>query len=187
MLQKLSQAVSEVTGLLKLLFYAILALLVCFAAWTYRHQILQALADILSQLRALFGGKRARTAGDDESAASPKARPASFHDFHDPFSTGQHSRMQPEELVRYSFAAFEAWANDRGRTRTPDCTPQELVMLALEPGTSMYKEARQLVRLYGELAYASRSVSRESADELQTLWQLMQSSHSLDLVGIADK
>ena len=111
-----------------------------------------------------------------------KARQASFNDFHDPFSTGQHSRMQPEELVRYSFAAFEAWANDRGRTRTPNCTPQELVVLALDPESPMYEKARQLVRLYGEMAYASRSVPRESAGELQALWQMMRSTHSLDPV-----
>jgi hypothetical protein len=178
--QKLSHAVGEITGLLKMLFYGVLALLLCFFAWTYRQQILQALADILSQLAALFGRKTARAAESDEDAASPKARPASFHDFHDPFLTGQHSQMQPEELVRYSFAAFEAWANDRGRARTPDCTPRELVTLTLDPQSPMYEDARQLVRLYSELAYAARSVTPESAGELQTIWQMMRSTHSLD-------
>jgi hypothetical protein len=186
-LQKLSQAVGAISGLLKILFYAILALLACFVAWTYRHRILQALADILSQLWALLGGKTALAAVDEESAASPQARPASFNDFHDPFSTGQHSRMSPEELVRYSFAAFEAWANDRGRPRTPDCTPHELVLLALDPESPMYEPARQLARLYCEMAYASRSVARQSADELQPLWQMMQSTHSLDLMAATGK
>jgi hypothetical protein len=94
--------------------------------------------------------------------------------------------MSPEELVRYTFAAFEAWANDRGRTRTPDCTPHELVGLTLDPESSMYENARQLVRLYGEMAYASRSIPRESANELQALWQMMQSTHSFEL-AIADR
>jgi hypothetical protein len=180
-LQKISAAVGDLTGVLKIVFYAILALLFCYIAWTYRHQILQALADILSQLWKLFGGKGARVAVDKADVASFKAPPASFHDFHDPFLTGEHNRMQPEELVRYTFAAFEAWANDRGRARTPDCTPHELVALALDPKSPMYEPARQLVRLYGEMAYASRSVSRESAGELDALWQMMRSTQSRDL------
>jgi hypothetical protein len=180
-LQKLSQVAGEIGGLFKFLFYGALALLLGFIAWTYRHQILQALADILSQLWALFAGKRARGATDEEDAASPRTRPASFHDFRDPFSTGDHSRMSPEELVRYTFDAFEAWAGDRGRMRTPDCTPQELLRLALDPESTMFAQAQQLVRLYGEMAYASRSIPRESANELQALWQMMQSTHSFEL------
>ncbi|MEX2137854.1 MAG: DUF4129 domain-containing protein [Pirellulales bacterium] len=184
-LQKISAAVSGLTGVLKILFYAFLALLLAFFAWRYRDRIVQALADILSQLRALFGGKAAIAAVYEEQAALLKARPASFNDFHDPFSTGQHSRMSPEELVRYSFAAFEAWANDRGRTRTPNCTPHELVVLALDPESPMYEPARQLVRLYGEMAYASRRVPPESANELEALWQMMKSTHSLDVAIVA--
>jgi hypothetical protein len=185
-LQKLSSAASEIGGLFKLLFYGALALLACFLAWTYRHQILQALADIVNQLRALFGGKSARAALVDPNANSITAPPATFQDFRDPFSTGQHSRMSPEELVRYTFAAFEAWASDRGRMRTPDCTPSELVLLAVDPESPMYEEARHLVRLYGEMAYAARSIPRESAGELATMWQMMQSAQSLSL-AIADK
>jgi hypothetical protein len=178
---------SGLTGILKILFYAALALLFCFFAWRYRHQIVQALIDLLSQIRALFGGKSVRPKMDEQAVASLSARLASFNDFHDPFLSAQHSRMQPEELVRYTFAAFEAWANDRGRTRTPNCTPQELVVLALDPESPMYENARQLVRLYGEMAYASRRVPSESANELQALWQMMRSTHSHDLMAIADK
>jgi len=185
-LQKLSRLASDIGGLFKFLFYGALSLLACFLAWTYRHQILQALADIVNQLRALFGGKSARAALDDPNAVSITAPTATFQDFRDPFATGQHSRMSPEELVRYTFAAFEAWANDRGRTRTPDCTPSELVLLAVDPESPMYEEARHLVRLYGEMAYAARNIPRESAGELVTLWQMMQSTHSFDL-AIADK
>jgi hypothetical protein len=180
-LQKLSRVGSEIGSLFKMLFYGALALLLCFVAWTYRHQILQALADILNQLRALFGGKRALAAADGRDAATFKAPPVSFSEFRDPFSTGEHSRMSPEELVHYTFAAFEAWAGDRGRTRTPDCTPHELVGLVLDPESAMYEQARQLVRLYGEMAYASRRIPRESAGELAALWQMMQGTHSFAL------
>ena len=61
--QNISRALSGLTGVLKILFYAALALLFCFFAWRYRHQIVQALIDLLSQFRALFGGKAAHTNG----------------------------------------------------------------------------------------------------------------------------
>jgi hypothetical protein len=180
-LQKLSQVGSKIGDLFKMLFYGALVLLVCFVAWTYRHQILQSLADILNQLRALFGGKASLASKDEIDAASIKAPPPSFHDFRDPFSTGEHNRKSPEELVRYTFAAFEAWAHDRGRARTPDCTPHELVRQSLDPESPMYENAQRLARLYGEMAYASRSIPRESAAELATLWQMMHRTHSFDL------
>ena len=83
--------------------------------------------------------------------------------------------------MRYTFAAFEAWANDRGRTRTPDCTPHELVGLAVDPDMPMHKKAKHLVRLYGEVAYASRRIPRESVNELRELWQMMRSTEPREL------
>ena len=102
----------------------------------------------------------------------------SFNEFRDPFAAGQHGKLPPEELVRYTFSAFEAWANDRGSPRLPDCTPQELISMAVEPQTPMYAEARRLIRLYSQVAYASQKIPREAANELQTLWQIMRASHA---------
>jgi hypothetical protein len=175
-LQQIVPKVGGLAGLLKLLFYAGAALLVAFLVWRYRHQLLQALADILRQLRELFGGKRdVGTDGAEEAAAT--APLPSFTEFRDPFQSGQHGRLQPEELVRYTFAAFEAWASDRGSPRTPDCTPQELINLAVDPKTPMHAEARRLIRLYGQVAYASQRVPREAVNELSEFWQMMRAAY----------
>jgi hypothetical protein len=169
---------SGLGGLLKVLFYIAAGTFLAIAVWKYRQQIMQAISDILRMLRELFGGRRttAEHADDEKVAAGP--RPQSFSEFRDPFLTGQHGQMPPEELVRYTFAAFEAWANDRGRPRTLDCTPQELLGAAVEPKTPLHAEARKLVRLYGELAYASRRVPRQAADELREVWLLMRSTNT---------
>ena len=37
----------------------------------------------------------------------------------------------------------------------------------------MYAEARRMERLYSEVAYAGRTVSREAANNLQRLWRTM--------------
>jgi hypothetical protein len=160
-------------GLLKILFYAAIALCIAFLAWKYRHEILRAIADILSQLRQLFGGKASTATAMADDASAPATRRPTFADFGDPFARGQQSSLPPEELVRYTFAAFEAWASDRGSPRSPDCTPQEFVSMVVEPQTPMHAEARRLVGLYSQVAYASKRLPRESVNDLQALWQIM--------------
>jgi hypothetical protein len=180
-IQNVSSSLGGLAGTLKIIFYVIVALLIGFVLWKYRLQILQAVADILRELRTLFRGRTTDNTVTEKTASSSQPRPSSFRDFHDPFSTGQHTRLAPEELVRYTFAAFEAWANDRGRTRTPDCTPHELVGLAVDPELPMHNKAKHLVRLYGEVAYASRRIPRESVNELRELWQMMRNMDAREL------
>jgi hypothetical protein len=175
-LSRIRPMFGDLASLLKMLFYVALALVMVYFAWRYRREIGQAIADLWRQLRELFGGKRAVAAAQEQSVAEAAARRPSFHEFHDPFGSGQHCKLPPDELVRYTFAAFEAWANDRGSPRSPDCTPHELVGMAVEPETPMYAEARRLIRLYSQVAYASQRIPREAANELRTLWQIMRNS-----------
>jgi hypothetical protein len=93
--------------------------------------------------------------------------------------------MPPEELVRYTFAAFEAWANDRGKPRDLDCTPQEFVRIVLPPENEMQAEARRLARLYSEAAYAGARTPREAAGELRELWQQMRAARGTDVARTA--
>ena len=91
--------------------------------------------------------------------------------------------MPPEELVRYTFAAFEAWANDRGCPRSVDRTPNELIRSALATEDPMFDDARRMVRYYGEVAYGGGRISRQSADELQALWRSMREARQPVTVG----
>jgi hypothetical protein len=176
MLQSVSMSL---TNIAKLLFYAIVIGLIVYFAWTRRETLLRGMSDILRQLREfwarLFGGG-ATAAASDDSAATVAVRRRAFREFTDPFATGRHRNMAPAELVRYTFEAFEAWCGDRGRPRTPDQTPQELVRGALAPQTPMYAQARQLAQIYSEAAYSAGNVSREAAAGLQGLWQMMRAN-----------
>jgi hypothetical protein len=180
--QKALSSLGGLAGTLKFLFYIAIGLLLGYGVWKYRQQLLQAIADILRQLRELFGGKSDKRAADEASPEN-QATPLRFSDFRDPFSGGEQPRMRPEELIRYTFAAFEAWANDRGRPRTPDCTPHEFLDATLESKTPIYDAARRLVRMYGEVAYSSRPVSRESTLELREFWQLMQNEQAAEFAA----
>jgi hypothetical protein len=137
------------------------------------------MSDILRQLgellARLFGGRTAAAAAADEAAAA-KAPRRTFAEFTDPFATGRHRQLPTEELVRYTFEAFEAWAGDRGSQRTPNQTPQELVREALAPQTPIYAQARHMVQLYNQAAYGAAGISREAALALEPLWRMMRSS-----------
>jgi hypothetical protein len=179
---QLVQALSSSLGnILKLLFYVAIAAFVCYFAWKRRGAIARAFAEMLQQLREFLArlfGRGAAVGSEQDSVSTSGPRRRTFAEFSDPFSTGRHRNIPPVELVRYTFEAFEAWAGDRGRPRTPDQTPQELVRGALAPQTPMYAQARQLVQLYSEAAYASATITREAASSLQPLWHLMRSSTS---------
>jgi hypothetical protein len=175
--QAIVGAASSLIGILKLFLYAILAMVIGVLAWRHRRQIAQAIADILRQLRELlarlFGGRSVTSNAAEEPTAGVKNRARSFAEFRDPFTSGDASRVPPEELVRYTFEAFEAWARDGGCPRSPDQTPAELVRTAVPPQTPLFDEARRMLRLYSEAAYASGSVDRASVESLRSLWRLM--------------
>lgn len=179
-LQNIPNALGGLVGLMKILFYLVAGGAVLYLAWRHRRQLLSALADLVRSLRELlarlFGGRPTAVveqAEPEAKTAGPARRP--FRDYHDPFASGASRQASPAELVRYTFEAFEAWSADRGHPRTPDETPHELIRTAVEPRTPMFTEAERLVRLYGQLAYAGGTVSRESAQKLRSLWQMMRS------------
>jgi hypothetical protein len=177
--QLLQTVTSSAGNLLKLLFYILLGALVAYLAWTRREAIARAFAEIIRQLRELFAklfgrGVRLDASGEAVLTAGPRRR--TFAEFTDPFVTGRHQTAPPVELIRYTFDAFEAWAGDRGKPRTLDQTPQELVRSVLPPQSPMYEQARRLAQLYSEAAYSAATVSREAAASLQPVWQMMRAA-----------
>jgi hypothetical protein len=173
-------SLSGLAGVLKLVFYTVVAILAAVFLWRNRHALAQAVRDILRQLRELlarlFGGRRTASAASEEQAAQAAVRHRTFAEFRDPFRTGDHRRLAPEELVRYTFEAFEAWARDTGHPRSPDQTPAELVHWAIEPETPLFEQANRMTRLYSEAAYAPGRISPAAAESLRELWALMQAN-----------
>ena len=169
-------------GMVKLVLYAAMALVACGLAWRKRREIAQAIREIIEQIREflgrLFGGRSAKPANetDDETvkASGPPAR--AFASFADPFAIGKARSMPADEVVRYTFEAFEAWAREHGFPRSPDQTPMELIRQAIPKQSPLQTEARQLARLYNEAAYAPGSVSAAEVDGLATFWALLRQS-----------
>jgi hypothetical protein len=80
------------------------------------------------------------------------------------------------ELVRYTFAAVEAWGRERDCPRHADQTPHEFArsLAALEP--QIAAPLQSLASWYAQLAYAPRAAAGK-LDPLKQLWREMRATH----------
>lgn len=160
--------------LLKWLFYLAVATVIAWYAWKNREWLLQAWQQLLKELRELwarlFGGKPAPVASAIEAPA-PSPPQKRFADFADPFSSGLAARWPLAELVRYTFAAFEARGRDRDCPRGNDQTPLEYAAVVGQLEPALAGEFRSLADLYCQLAFAGGQVPPQAASQLQQLWR----------------
>jgi hypothetical protein len=169
-------------ALLKWILYLALAVLVAWAVWKNRAELLAALRDFRQMLadlwNRLFGGK-AREVEKATAEEAAKARPLPrFADYTDPFASGVAGRYRPEELVRYTFEALEAWARDSGHARLPDQTPHEFARCLAAEASSLAADAGYLAELYCYVAYAHATPAAASVVRLSQLWQGMRAASS---------
>jgi hypothetical protein len=121
----------------------------------------------------LFGERRG---GEQEANEEPEngPTPRPFADFSNPFASGRAARLDPAELVVYSFRAMEAWAFEQGCSREVEQTPHEFARRLAAKGDAFAREARFLADLYCQAAYSRDPVPPADARQLDRLWQLME-------------
>jgi hypothetical protein len=173
-------------ALFKWIIYGALLLLVIYAVWRNRYELLSALSNFVQWLldfwHNLFGSK---VSGEDETdePGSPKRitrRP--FADFTDPFALGMAGRYSPAELVRYTFEAVEAWAWERGQPREADQTPHEFARCLASNFSWLGEDSRQLADLYAQAAYAPVTLPAASVARLAHLWQNLRTQEAIPIV-----
>lgn len=156
-------------------FYAGLILVTAFACWRYRAELAAACREFLAALRgiwdALLGNKRPKRAF--AASEMPELPPPGFSSYADPFISGLAMQVSTEELVRYSFEAFEAWSAERGYPRQRDRTPHELASEVSRHNGFIKNEARSLAELYAQAAYARGRVPDAGRGQLEQLWRQM--------------
>jgi hypothetical protein len=147
-----------------------LLLAICYIAWRFRRELVQAIARMLANW---FRRKKKATAEAD--AASPKVpiplKP--FSSFGNPFVTGAAHRMSSTELVRYSFEAFEAWSRERNCGRTEDQTPMEFARQVGLRHSEVAEPAITLASLYGQIAYARDARTLRVESPMRQLWDAL--------------
>jgi hypothetical protein len=170
---KVSLPTDELGDVLKWIVYGLFALVAAFLLirnWSHLvtalKQILRELAELCTRLFGKSKGEIPLTARDKRAA---RARP--FSAFENPFATGAANRMPPEELVRYSFEALQAWALGLGLPRLAQQTPIEFARVIGESFPEMADDAMQVARLYSMIAYAGSRQTPDFAGNLERLWR----------------
>ena len=130
-------------------------------------------AALLEFWRGLFGGSRQQ--GQEEASEEQKQRAElrPFASYTDPFAAGIAGRHSAEELIKYTFEAFEAWAREHGVGRGPEQTPHEFAAQVGGRYASLARDARRLADLYSRLAYARGAVPPTSVEQLSSLWSAL--------------
>ncbi len=170
-------------GMLKFVVYVILACVAAWWLWKNWRRVVEGFRQFLQELRdlwaSLFGGKR-KSAEEGEEEEATRARPdRPFTDYVDPFSGGLASRYAPDELVRYTFEATEAWARENGCRRDPDQTPHEFAARLGKHVESLGPGSVTLAKLYCQAAYAPGSLAPRSLKPLADFWQRLRTSHGM--------
>lgn len=168
-------------GLFKFILYAALACVAAWWLWKNWSRVVEGFRLFLQELRnlwaMLFGGKP-KAADETAEEEKPKPRPERpFTDYVDPFAAGLAARYAPDELVRYTFEATEAWARENGCHREPDQTPNEFAARIGGHVESLRPGAIALARLYCQAAYAPGSLAHEALTPLADFWRRLQASH----------
>ena len=163
--------------ILKWIFYITAAIAGLWFAWKYREIIAAAwrefVRDIKEFFARLFGGKEHQQINESFVAHSQTERFPRFADYSDPFKTNAYQQMQKEELIRYTFAAFEAWGRDQNLAREHDQTPHEFAQAIAQRASRMARSAHKVADFYCEAVYSDRDVSDDVLPELKKFWKKM--------------
>ncbi len=166
----------ELADWIRWLIYALMVAAALFGFLRYRRQVLSFLRQLWQELLAMlnewFGGKRAATAAA-EAAAEP-APPRPFAAFRNPFASGAAARTSPDQLVRYTFEALEAWAFEQGLARRAEETPLEFAQNLGGHVPELAADTRELAQLFARITYARMNLSRDCLPLLERFWRQLQ-------------
>ena len=126
-----------------------------------------------SEYNTRFSGLRRLDAVSQLTAPVESRVP--FLAFSNPFADGTADGRSPEELVRYSFEALEAWAGDRDAPRQPDETPLEFAARLGDQFVWLRPDSRRLALLVARMAYAEGNLPADSRSTLEHFWERLTS------------
>jgi hypothetical protein len=176
-------ALSKVADVLKWIVFIALGLIVLFVVFRHGLGFLSnfmpwaknLLAAIDAWLKGLFGGKERVIEEKPVVVAELVETRVPFTSFSNPFADGTANGRSPEELVRYSFEALEAWAGDRDVPRRPDETALEFASRLGQDFAWLREDARKLALLVARLVYASGNLPANTRDVLDQFWDRLTS------------
>lgn len=176
----ISKVAGGIAGLVKWLIYIAIFVVFCLLVKNNWAALSHGVKDFINRLKAfwasLFGGKsEQRQTESMEADGTAEAGPTRkrFASYQNPFSTGEARNMDPEELITYTFEAFESWSTERGVKRPPELTPIEYAKEVGEQELDVAKDAGRTALLYTREAYSNHRPPRNYAETLERLWRAM--------------
>jgi hypothetical protein len=178
----LKDMVSKVAPVLKWIVFGILAAAVLFFVLRSGLQFLANFSDWARRLLEawrnfwanLFGGRKREKEQEQEiEHEEEKLRERPFASFSNPFM-GRRSDMALPILIRYTFAATQAWARERDLGRQPGETPLEFANRVGAEVPALEKELHRLAVLYARAVYARGGLPGESVEVLRQFWKRLQ-------------
>jgi hypothetical protein len=174
--------VTRVAPVLKWIVFAVIALGVLFFVLRSGLQFLANFTDwarrLLDALRNfwanLFGGRRKATEEEEQIEREERQfRERPFASFGNPFAGGRIEIAMPE-LIRYTFAAAQAWARERDLGRQPGETPLEFAARVGAELPALEADMQRLALLYARTVYARGGLPGESIEILRQFWQRLE-------------
>jgi hypothetical protein len=169
----------------KWIAFAIVALIVVFAllrgGLRYLANFTQWARDLLDWLRnfwaRLFGGaaaqpKLAAKAGESAGGAEEEDRPFAW--YRNPWGDGTAGQRMLRELIRYTFAALQAWAAERGLMREVGETPLEFAARVGDEAPALADDVARFVELYIRAEYAGGKLPAATAEEVRHFWDRLE-------------
>jgi hypothetical protein len=180
-------ALAGIANVLKWIVFGVLAVVVVFfllrsglqwlanfTGWAQR--LLAALRNWWQSLFGLWSRREAIEMAEESHAAEESAPPRPFAAFSNPFHDGTAERRLPDELVRYSFAALDAWARECDLARQSNETPLEFVERVGAEVPALEDDARRLAALYVREAYARGPLTASCLPVLQQFWDRLEAA-----------
>jgi hypothetical protein len=178
---KIGAALEKFASFLKWVIFGVLALVLVFFLFrgVLRHfaNFMPWAKNLLDALQRfwemLFGGRKPKPTKQLETRQTLEAiaAPVPFSAFSNPFQDGTAEGRSNEDLIRYTFLALEAWANDRQESRQPNETPTEFARRISESHPELATSLQRLVILYSRLAYSIGSLPNNTKAMLAECWE----------------
>ncbi len=175
---------SWLSSALKWIVFAVLALVVAF--YLFRHglrylanftawakRLLAALDALWQRLFGWWGPATESLAGETESRIM-ETPPTPFSSFANPFRDGSSAEQSPEELVRYSFEALEAWGREHELPRTPEETALEFARRIGHATPGLDADVKRLAGLYVRAAYGRGRLTQAAIPTIQQFWERLE-------------
>ena len=115
----------------------------------------------------------ARKGSDAPTSETVVERPPPFADFVNPFARGR-DLDQPNTVVRYTVAALESWAWERGLGRAAHETPTEFVVRVGHRYAALDEPAFNTVQLYLRVLYDKRPLGDRDLQSSELLWEQLE-------------